>query len=60
MKRDWAEDKVDGDNIYITRCVLCGQEFTGHKHRAFCKECAEPTVDKAAERSEASKEGEDR
>lgn len=39
MERDWKEDFDQDNGNYSHRCVICKEEFNGHKHRFVCKRC---------------------
>lgn len=38
--QDWPEDAGHENGAYSCKCAACFQEFTGHKRRVVCKECA--------------------
>ena len=40
---DWPEDFEQENGNYVNVCVLCGEEFVGHKRRVFCRACAKTT-----------------
>ena len=37
--RDWSEDFHQENGNYTSLCALCGESFTGNKHRYVCKRC---------------------
>lgn len=38
-ERDWKRDFGQENGNYQNRCVGCGHQFFGHKHRRQCKKC---------------------
>lgn len=38
--RDWPEDFPHDNGMYMCKCSVCGEQFTGHKRRVVCKVCA--------------------
>ncbi|HSW83499.1 MAG TPA: hypothetical protein VLH12_08495 [Usitatibacter sp.] len=47
--RDWTEDFEHENGNYYCSCVICGQEFFGHKRRVVCKVCAAPPAEDRSE-----------
>lgn len=38
--RDWTEDFSHENGNYLNPCIVCGNDFFGHKRRVICKVCA--------------------
>lgn len=38
--KDWPEDASHENGNYFNMCSVCEEQFTGHKRRMICKQCA--------------------
>lgn len=38
--RSWLEDQGHENGDYFNKCIVCGEQFIGHKRRLVCRSCA--------------------
>jgi hypothetical protein len=49
---DWPEDFGNENGNYLNRCIICKDQFAGHKLRIVCRVCEQNSETKAKLRAE--------
>lgn len=44
-EKNWTEDFSHENGNYLNHCIICKDDFFGHKRRVLCKSCSEIKTD---------------